>query len=61
MNRFFWCSFGDEITICEKIYPDRNAYAIVGSDEVFEASELVIGTEISFSKTGLLSALNDVK
>ena len=61
MNKFFWCSFGDEITICEKIYPDRMAYAIVGSDEVFEAHELVIGAEIPFSRTGFLAALNDVK
>lgn len=61
MARFFWVQpYGDgRMTIAAK---HGDEFYLPGVEEPFAMEELVaVGSEIHASKTGLLSALNDVK
>lgn len=62
--RFFWVRLPDcddlEVAALEESDGIR-VWFLTGSDEAFGDEDLIIGTEIHPSKTGLLAALNDVK
>lgn len=61
MERFFWIRVlgREEITIGS--LADDGRWDVIGLDEGFHPSEVIVGSEIHASKTGLLSALNEVK
>ena len=62
MNRFFWVTLArrGDVTIAEKV-EGTEFFMVPGSDMWLERSDLIIGSEIKYERTGFLAALNDVK
>ena len=62
-SKFYWCKIiggNDEMTIAE-IVVGNDWFMVPGTDRSFLAHELILGSEIKATRTGLLAALNDIK